>query len=80
MSKCPTCGAPVNLAPDGDPKYEPKTKSYGSGHFSSKRVLWSEIMRQKIKYMITGAIIRFTSLLTTVYGAGIGCLFPNNRY
>ena len=19
---CPTCGAPVNLAPDGDPKYE----------------------------------------------------------
>lgn len=23
MAKCPTCGAPVNLAPDGDPKYEP---------------------------------------------------------
>ena len=23
MAKCPTCSAPVNLAPDGDPKYEP---------------------------------------------------------
>jgi len=23
MAKCPTCKAPVNLAPDGDPKYEP---------------------------------------------------------
>lgn len=23
MAKCPTCGAPVNLAPDGDPKYDP---------------------------------------------------------
>lgn len=23
MAKCPTCRAPVNLAPDGDPKYEP---------------------------------------------------------
>lgn len=23
MAKCKTCGAPVNLAPDGDPKYEP---------------------------------------------------------
>lgn len=22
MAKCKTCGAPVNLAPDGDPKYE----------------------------------------------------------
>ena len=22
MSKCKTCGAPVNLAPDGDPRYE----------------------------------------------------------
>ena len=22
MAKCETCGAPVNLAPDGDPKYE----------------------------------------------------------
>lgn len=26
MSKCKTCGAPVNLAPDGDPKYEPPKK------------------------------------------------------
>lgn len=23
MSDCPTCGAPVNLAPDGDPRYDP---------------------------------------------------------
>lgn len=23
MAECPTCGAPVNLAPDGDPHYEP---------------------------------------------------------
>lgn len=23
MAKCQICGAPVNLAPDGDPKYEP---------------------------------------------------------
>ena len=23
MTKCTTCGAPVNLAPDGDPKYAP---------------------------------------------------------
>jgi len=23
MTKCVTCGAPVNLAPDGDPSYEP---------------------------------------------------------
>ncbi len=22
MSKCETCGAPVNLAPDGDPRYD----------------------------------------------------------
>tara|TARA_X000001316_G_scaffold12129_2_gene5695 strand:- start:444 stop:704 length:261 start_codon:yes stop_codon:yes gene_type:complete len=22
MAKCKTCGAPVNLAPDGDPRYE----------------------------------------------------------
>jgi len=22
MAKCETCGAPVNLAPDGDPRYE----------------------------------------------------------
>ena len=22
MAKCKTCGAPVNLAPDGDPKFE----------------------------------------------------------
>lgn len=21
--KCPTCGAPVDLAPDGDPRYDP---------------------------------------------------------
>jgi hypothetical protein len=29
MAKCPTCGAPVHLAPDGDPKFEP---SYGGYH------------------------------------------------
>ena len=23
MAKCQACGAPVNLAPDGDPRYEP---------------------------------------------------------
>ena len=23
MAKCGTCGAPVNLAPDGDPRYDP---------------------------------------------------------
>ena len=23
MAKCKTCGAPVNLAPDGDPRYDP---------------------------------------------------------
>ena len=22
MAKCPTCSAPVNLAPDGDPRYD----------------------------------------------------------
>lgn len=24
MAKCKTCGAPVSLAPDGDPKYSPQ--------------------------------------------------------
>jgi len=27
MSKCKSCGAPVNLAPDGDPKYDPPRRN-----------------------------------------------------
>lgn len=26
MAKCKICGAPVNLAPDGDPRYDPPRK------------------------------------------------------
>lgn len=33
MAKCKTCGAPVNLAPDGDPRYEPPITRACKGHY-----------------------------------------------
>lgn len=38
MNECPTCGAPVNLAPDGDPRYDPEdmTTAYMVGYEKGK--------------------------------------------
>ena len=47
MVKCKTCGAPVNLAPDGDPRYEapPQRKPAAPKHLDN--MIWvSRIPRE----------------------------------
>ena len=39
MARCKTCGAPVNLAPDGDPKYEPPLQTPNRAYLEAVRAL-----------------------------------------
>ncbi len=42
MAKCPTCRAPVNLAPDGDPKYEAPPNRFQMAMTLIERVYYME--------------------------------------
>lgn len=42
MAKCKSCGAPVNLAPDGDPKYEAPVNRFESAMTLIEQVYYME--------------------------------------
>jgi hypothetical protein len=66
MAKCRTCGAPVNLAPDGDPRYE---KPFVRSPVSLDEIVRS-ILLQQIQHGTTDYKAGFSSGLQ----AAITCL------
>ena len=54
MGKCKTCGAPVNLAPDGDPRYLAMNKNQsGQLSWSVARIAELEAERDRMREALT---------------------------